>query len=129
MVPKYFWLGLKSINVGDFEKLKKRNLQAIYLKGDIYLSNHVSKKEDIIDFFEFARRKYGIKQFFIDSMMLIEMDARQELTEQKNVVKALKDFTIEYDCHIHLVSHPRKTQSDMTRPDKVDVSGSGILQT
>jgi len=83
--------------------------------------------EILIDAFEFSARKYGIKHFFIDSLMRITFKERDELKAQKEFCEKLFDFHTEYNCHVHLVAHPRKGYKDTDQPDKVDVGGSGHI--
>ena len=84
-------------------------------------------KERLLDMFQFCARKYGVKHFFIDNMIGIDLNPRYILEEQKQFAAEINNFTQEYDCHVHLVAHPRKGFKDSDRPDKVDVSGSGDI--
>lgn len=79
--------------------------------------------------FEYAARRYGCRHFIVDSLMTITLggDEKAELTEQKNFVKHLKSFSKKFQAHIHLVAHPRKTQTDDDEPGKVDISGSANI--
>ena len=48
-LPSIFWNDLESINIGQFKELQKRNLQAMYKKNKIFLSNEVAKEEEYLD--------------------------------------------------------------------------------
>jgi twinkle protein len=84
--------------------------------------------EDVLmDAFEFAARKYGVRHFVIDSLMKVQLKGREELKAEKDFCARLTDFADEFDCHVHLVAHPRKGFKDTDRPDKVDVAGSANI--
>jgi len=112
-----------SLNRQEVTEAIKRlnNLYVLNITGEI-LPN------DLIDVFDFAARKYGVKHFFIDSLMKISLNPTDELKEQKLFVNALIDkLSKTYAGHVHLVAHPRKGMKDSDKPDKVDISGSGDI--
>ncbi|MGR3302496.1 MAG: DnaB-like helicase C-terminal domain-containing protein [Candidatus Scalindua sp.] len=80
--------------------------------------------EELLNIFEYANRKYGVKHFFIDSLIRIAFQYRDELKEHKKFCSQLLSFAKSYKSHVHLVAHPRKGSSDSDRPGKVDVSGT-----
>lgn len=83
--------------------------------------------EAILDTFEFAARKYGVKFFFLDSLMRISFPYRDEYTEQKKFMSKLLSFVKEHRVHLFVVAHPRKAISDSHVPDKADVAGTANL--
>ena len=85
------------------------------------------KPQDILEVFEFAARKYNCKHFVIDSLMKIKVDIRDKYESQKAFVNQLTEFAKQFDCHIHLVAHPRKGESDNDEPGKVDVGGASAI--
>lgn len=85
-----------------------------------------AKTERILDVFKYARQRYGIEVFVVDSFMkcgIIEDD----YNSQKAFVEKLCDFKNEYNCHVHLVVHPRKLQDESKAPGKLDIKGSGSV--
>jgi twinkle protein len=52
---------------------------------------------------------------------------RDEYNEQKNFIDSLCGFADRLKCHVHVVAHPRKTQSDEDSPGKVDVKGNSHI--
>ena len=86
-------------------------------------------KTNLFELMEFASMKYGVDHFVIDSLMKIHLGVAENKIygEQKKVVSDLSDFSKKYDCHIHLVAHPRKSTSDENIPDKGDIAGSGDI--
>lgn len=98
------------------------NLFIINILGEI-------NKERLFDIIEFGSKKYGINFYVIDSLMKINLttDSRKILGEQKNFVASLKDVSIRFKCHIHLVAHPRKVDNDDQIIGKSDVAGTADI--
>lgn len=99
------------------------------LGGGLYVFNRMGKidPEFVIEVFEYAARKYGIKHFVLDSLMRVSLSGENKYEQQENFVNRLVEFAQTYDCHIHLVAHPRKGWSDDDHPGKVDVAGAGDI--
>jgi len=85
-----------------------------------------AKVDKLFEVFEYARKRYGIKHFLIDSLMKCGI-ADDDYSGQKFFVERLCDFVNEYDCHIHLVAHSRKGENEGKLPGKLDVKGSGSI--
>lgn len=102
-------------------------LKTIGSKWYIFNISGEAGEDIILDAFEFAARKYGIKHFFIDSLMRVNIKDRDEYRGQKEFCTRLVNFAQEYNCHVHLVAHPRKGASDHETPDKVDVAGTAHI--
>ena len=86
------------------------------------------KPETVIDTFDYAARKYGVKNFVIDSLMKIAISEPHLLEKQKEFVnKLIGEIAKRHKGHVHLVAHPRKGFKDSDQPGKVDVSGSGDI--
>ena len=102
-----------------------------YYSGKLFIFDIVGnvKKENLFNLMEFASRKYGIDHYVIDSLMKINLDVSELkiLGEQKNLVSELSDFTKKFDCHIHLIAHPRKGKDDSDIPGKSDVAGNSNI--
>ncbi|MBI2792798.1 MAG: toprim domain-containing protein [Gammaproteobacteria bacterium] len=85
-----------------------------------------TKTAKLLEVFQYARQRYGVDIFVIDSLMkcgLIEDD----YNAQKLFVDQLCDFKNAHNCHIHLVAHPRKGKDENTLPGKLDMKGSGSI--
>ena len=95
----------------------------------IYLVNTVEEAEpkELLEVFEYAARRYDVKHFIVDSLMRVKFPNRDELNEQKSFVNSLLSFAKKFNCHVHLVAHPRKALKDGERPGKVDVKGTGDI--
>jgi len=81
----------------------------------------------ILDIFEYAARKYGVKHFLIDSLMKLSFPEKDELNEHKKFINQLTTFADKFKCHVHLVAHPRKGARDSEKPGKVDIMGTGHI--
>lgn len=84
-------------------------------------------RNDLLDVFNYAARKYGVKHFVVDSLMKIKMDLRQLHESQKDFVDQLTYLAKRYDAHVHLVAHPRKGESDNSEAGKMDVKGASEI--
>jgi twinkle protein len=83
--------------------------------------------DKLLSDFEYAAQRYGVKHFIIDSLMKIQFKEVDEYRQQQVFVSRLCGFAQKFNCHIHLVAHPRKTDSDDDEADKVDVKGSSHI--
>ena len=59
--------------------------------------------------------------------MKIKLDSYRELQQQKEFIQQLSWFAKEFNSHIHIIAHPRKSDSDNQVPDKVDVKGTSEI--
>jgi len=48
-IPNHLLINFKTINIGSFEALNKRNLQAMYSNSNIYVSNKLKSNQDLLD--------------------------------------------------------------------------------
>lgn len=85
-----------------------------------------AKADRIIDVFRYARQRYGITQFVVDSLAKCGIP-EDDYNGQKAFVERLVDFCHEHECHVHLVAHARKGQDENQAPGKLDVKGTGAL--
>lgn len=85
-----------------------------------------AKTERILEVFLYARQRYGITTFVIDSFLKCGI-AEEDYASQKKFIDQLCDFKNSYDCHIHLVVHPRKGIDETKSPGKMDVKGTGSV--
>lgn len=86
----------------------------------------IAKSERLLEVFLYARQRYGIDVFVIDSFMKLDI-AEDDYKAQKVFVDKLCDFKNEHYCHIHLVVHPRKGADESQPPGKLDNKGTGAI--
>jgi twinkle protein len=84
------------------------------------------KAEYLIDVFRYARQRYGITCFFIDSLAKCGI-AEDDYNGQKRFVEALCDFKNETDSTVFLVTHSRKLEAETRIVDKMDIKGTGAI--
>ncbi|EOD2173030.1 AAA family ATPase, partial [Salmonella enterica subsp. enterica serovar Schwarzengrund] len=85
-----------------------------------------AKAERLIEIFTYARRRYGIQLFIIDSLMKCGI-GDDDYNGQKAFVDSLCDFKNKTNSHIILVTHSRKGDSEEKPTGKMDVKGSGAI--
>ncbi|HET6725055.1 MAG TPA: toprim domain-containing protein, partial [Gammaproteobacteria bacterium] len=85
-----------------------------------------AKAQRLLEVFTYARRRYGIRLFVVDSLLKCGI-AEDDYNGQKLFVEALCDFKNEFDCHVLLVTHPRKGENEIHERGKMDVRGSGAI--
>jgi twinkle protein len=100
-----------------------------WLSSRVYILNLSAgiKPEKLLGDFEYAARRYNVKHFIIDSLMKVSLPGSDEYKEQQGFMNQLSAFAQKHKAHIHLVAHPRKTESDDDTPGKVDVKGSSHI--
>lgn len=97
-----------------------------WLRDKLWLFDLVgtAKADRLLSVMEYARRRYGVEHFVIDSLAKCGF-AEDDYNNQKAFVERLTDFAHEHESHIHLVAHSRKGQNDFDPPGKMDVKGTG----
>ena len=85
-----------------------------------------TKSQRLLEVFRYARQRYGIDMFVIDSFMKLDI-AEDDYKAQKAFIEQLCDFKNQYNCHVHLVVHPRKNSDEAQIPGKLDNKGTGAI--
>jgi len=80
----------------------------------------------MLEVFKYARRRYEIDLFVIDNMTGLGI-GEEDYQGQKELTLALSTFARDEECHVWLVHHIRKGQSENAEPDKFDIKGSGSI--
>lgn len=104
---------------------------AAWLRDRMWIFNLVGSAtiDRLLEVFAYAKRRYGIRHFVIDSLMMTDVpeDGAGAFSAQKDAMRKLRAFVTSHGAHIHLVAHPRKAQDESKAPGKLDVSGSSKL--
>jgi twinkle protein len=66
-----------------------------------------AKTESIFKVFKYARMRYGVRQFLIDSLAKCGI-GEDDYQAQKTFIEDCCDISEELDSHIHIVAHSRK---------------------
>lgn len=102
-----------------------------WLRDKVWVFNVVGSAtiDRLLTVFGYARRRYAIRHFVIDSLMMTDVpdDGPGSITKQKEAVQKIADFCKKTGSHIHLVAHPRKAGDESKAPGKLDVAGSGKI--
>jgi twinkle protein len=85
-----------------------------------------AKSGRLLEVFKYARQRYGVDVFVIDSFMMMDI-AEDDYKAQKSFMEKLCEFKNQYDCHVHIVVHPRKGADEATAPNKMDYKGTGAI--
>ncbi|HAT9215383.1 TPA: AAA family ATPase [Legionella pneumophila subsp. pneumophila] len=85
-----------------------------------------AKSKRLLEVFLYARQRYGIDIFVIDSFMKLDI-AEDDFKAQKALMEQLCDFKNQHNCHIHLIAHPRKGADESQPPGKLDNKGTGAI--
>lgn len=85
-----------------------------------------AKVQRLMDVLLYARKRYGIGIFIIDSLMKCGI-AEDDYNGQKAFMERLADFKNTHGCTVIIVTHSRKGQSEDLAPGKWDVKGSGSI--
>lgn len=85
-----------------------------------------AKTERLLTVFKYAHKRYGVKIFIIDSLMMCGM-AEDDYNGQKAFIESLCEFKNQNDVHVFLVTHPRKGESEEKPVGKMDVKGTGAI--
>jgi twinkle protein len=99
-----------------------------WMDGRFWFYDFVGEVETdrLMEIFAYARKRYGVTQFVVDNLMMLDA-SEEDLDKQSKTVKKLLAFKSEHNCHIHLVAHARKGQDESKAPRKMDVKGSGNI--
>ncbi|MHA3322072.1 toprim domain-containing protein [Legionella pneumophila] len=85
-----------------------------------------AKSIRLLDVFLYARQRYGVDIFVIDSFMKLDI-SEDDYKAQKALMEQLCDFKNQHNCHIHLIAHPRKGADESQPPGKLDNKGTGAI--
>jgi len=85
-----------------------------------------AKSKRLLEVFSYARQRYGIDVFVIDSFLTLDI-AGDDYNGQKQFIEQLRDFKNTHNCQIHIVMHPRKALDESIVPNKLDIKGSGDI--
>lgn len=80
----------------------------------------------VLEVFEYAYRRYGVRFFVIDSLMKMDI-SEDDYAQQTQFANVLANFANEHNVHITLVAHPRKEGDDEKPAGIQGVKGSNGL--
>jgi twinkle protein len=98
----------------------------------LWVYRHVGEVDSVrlLDVFAYGARRYGIRHFVVDSLMMLDdvpEEGKGALEQQRKFMLRLAAFAKQYGAHVHLVAHPKKGDDERNGPGKQEVSGSGKI--
>lgn len=109
-----------------FIKPESLSKAQMFYDNNIYVYNNDVKRDidTLIYAMEELNEKEKVRDFIIDNLMQLDMETNDIFREQKNVMEKLRTFAVNRECNVHLVAHPRKTESKNVRVSIWDVAGT-----
>ena len=82
--------------------------------------------DDVLKVFRDVARRYGVKVFLIDNLIKMNLGQKKDShwLAQSEFIDKCSVFAHKFNCHLHIVAHPRKTDGEI---GKDDVGGSGDI--
>ena len=96
--------------------------------GKIWIFDLVgsAKTSRLLQVFDYARRRYGVSQFVVDSLLRCGIP-EEDYNAQKEFVDQLAEYATTHAVGVHLVAHSRKKQNDNEAGGRLDVRGSASI--
>jgi twinkle protein len=112
----------------DHPSPKEAEAASRFLGNQVWLfeAHGTTKASRILEVFRYARKRYGITQFVVDSLAKCGF-GEDDYNGQKAFVDQLMEFAGEHEVHVNLVVHVRKPGDESKVPGKLDVKGSGAI--
>lgn len=99
-----------------------------FAQGNLWFYDQqgTTSAEQIISVARYCAVELGVQHFFVDSLMKV-VAGEDDYNGQKKFVDEMTALARDHDCHIHLIHHIRKLQSDELMPNKNDLRGSSSI--
>lgn len=99
-----------------------------WMDGKAWIFNLVGKSgyDRLLEVFDYARRRYGVDTFVIDSFMRVGGIAPDDYAAQERAVFAITSFAVDNGVHVHLVCHSTKDGAQGVQENE-DVKGTGEI--
>jgi twinkle protein len=99
-----------------------------WFDGKGYMFNVVGKEKlsKVLDSFEYARKRFGVDVFVIDSLMRLGIGV-DDYKAQDEAIFQLTDWVVSRPVHVHLVAHARKGGIGAGVPATEDIKGASEI--
>jgi len=99
-----------------------------WLDDQLWLYNFVGRAgvETLLEGFEYARKRYGVDTFVIDSFMRLGIGV-DDYKAQDDAIFRLTDWAVNRPVHLHLVAHARKSGEHSEVPETESVKGTSEI--
>ncbi|MCI0660688.1 MAG: AAA family ATPase, partial [Acidobacteria bacterium] len=100
-----------------------------WMHDRVWIFDHVGSANPakILEVFEYAYRRYGVRYFVVDSLMKCGI-AVDDLPGQDSFSDGLTNFANIFNTHVSLVAHARKDRDEDAPPTGQDIKGSGGIK-
>lgn len=92
----------------------------------LYSPKGMADREKLLATMQYAKNKHGCDVFLIDSLLMCNI-SETDFDTQKLFVEKLCRFKNDNNCHVHLVTHPRKQEMSTDIPDFRSIRGSSAI--
>ena len=82
--------------------------------------------DDMLKVFEYAYRRYNVRNFLIDSLAKCGFK-EDDYNSQKEFVDKIGDFAHTFNVQMNLICHCKKKDTELEEPDKFDIRGSASI--
>ncbi|MBQ7798077.1 MAG: AAA family ATPase [Clostridia bacterium] len=122
----------KNTNAGEnIIKEEKFNEANEFFKNKLFIYNNnvPATKSNLLDCLERAYSEQGCRFFVLDNCEMFNLDegAYSENQAMKDICIALRQFAISKKCHLLIISHIKKTERNICRPEIFDCKGTSSL--
>jgi twinkle protein len=93
--------------------------------GNIFRYRDDIEGANMLESFEYAFKKFGIRIFLVDNLMTATTKRRSSSNFYQDLntfIDDIRKLTLRYSIHVHIVCHPRKTDKTQ-RIKKEDIAG------
>lgn len=128
-----YMLNSKKTNAGDFIIKHEAYVKATEFFGDhlfIYNNNIEADKNALLGALEAAYKEANCRFFLLDNVDMFNLEGGNYFNENealKDICIALRQFAISRKVHIVIVSHIKKTERNICRPEIFDCKGTSTL--
>lgn len=85
-------------------------------------------KNELLNTMEFMYKNNGIRIFFIDNLMTIDLPTENKYDEQKSLFLDLQTFVKKYNVFVLIIAHPKKNSiANLDSVDQYIISGSSDM--
>lgn len=112
---------------GKIDKEIEHKIDSFIGENLLIHGSRVPTKKELISTMEKVYKRNGVRIFFIDNLMTIQLNNDNKLEEQKQLFIELQKFAKTYNTFVCLVAHPRKNDSDLDDVSQYVISGSSDM--
>lgn len=122
------WRLVRQISGEELPTREQADAIIDWLDDKLWIFNLVgsAKSDRLLEVFRYAKCRYDIRNFIIDSLTKIDI-REDDYSGQKKFAVDCVDFSHKYETTMHLIAHTRKGESEELPPNKFDIRGAAGL--